>query len=281
MSIVYWEKQKRAFCGVHCVNSLLQNALFREKDFASFAASLDAAEAKIMGMAKLPQSHNVDANGNFSVDVLKTALNRAGMTMQHIDSDEVRAIFKNKGGPLSQDGYVLNLDNHWFAVRKLNGKWYNLDSLKPSPILISNEHLENFFEKQKSVGYTVFLVGGKYPQPAYLQDDKNLKHRGGGNWFDVSAAKPFKPTQKMSGSRDLQAGAGFIREAIEREAAGELEPALELYHKGISILMDVMKKERNENKKKKLREKVMTYISKAESLKQDLELLHGAKNMTI
>jgi len=281
MSIVYWEKQKRAFCGIHCINSLLQNALFRENDFSKFAAALDAQEAQLLGMKRLPQSSNIDASGNYSVAVLKTALERAGMQMQHIDSEEVQTIFATGGGPLSQEGYVLNLDNHWFCVRKITNRWYNLDSLKPSPILISNEHLEDFFEKQKSLGYTVFLVSGQYPQPAYLQDSKSLKQRRGGNWFDVSNAKPFKPTKKMSGSRDLQSGAGFIRAAIEKENGGELEDALELYHKGISILLEVMKKERNDVKKTKLREKIMNYMNKAESLKQDLELLNGAKDMTI
>lgn len=281
MSIVYWEKQNRAFCGIHCINSLLQNALFRESDLAKFASDLDRKEAQLLGMTKLPQSSNIDANGNYSVAVLKTALERAGMKMQHIDSEEAQSIFQSGGGPLSQEGYVLNLDNHWFCVRKLNNKWYNLDSLKPCPILISNEHLEDFFEKQKGVGYSVFLVTGKYPRPAYLQDAKSLKNRVGGNWFDVSNAKPFKPTKKMSGSRDLQAGAGFIRAAIESENECNLEEALDLYHKGISILMEVMQKERNDIKKKKLKEKLIGYMNKAESIKQDLSLLHGAKNMTM
>ena len=33
----------------------------------------------------------------------------------------------------AESGFVCNLENHWFAIRKLHGKWYNLNSLLKRP----------------------------------------------------------------------------------------------------------------------------------------------------
>ena len=67
-NVIYWEKQSRAFCGVHCVNNILQGGYFREVDFNRIAIDLDRQERSLLeaGDAGLPppgRSNYVDRAG--------------------------------------------------------------------------------------------------------------------------------------------------------------------------------------------------------------------------
>src|SRR5690242_12338787 len=87
---VYFEPQEAAFCGVHCVNNLLQNSYFDVVGFSTIAHELDEQERKIMVQGgessadflkwMANDSSNVDEQGNFSVEVIKRALSSMKLT---------------------------------------------------------------------------------------------------------------------------------------------------------------------------------------------------------
>lgn len=108
MAYVYHERQLGNLCGVHCVNNLLQGPRFGPGDLAEIAARLDRKEQRLLrgnsgasreASPKSPCgsrrgarawgsaggctfSENFDDSadgGNFSIQVLRIALARAGL----------------------------------------------------------------------------------------------------------------------------------------------------------------------------------------------------------
>lgn len=43
--------------------------------------------------------------------------------------------------PLKEQAFICNLQSHWLAVRKLNGQWWNLNSLEKRPQFLSDIYL--------------------------------------------------------------------------------------------------------------------------------------------
>ena len=83
MPILYHERQVAALCGQHCLNNLLQGPYYTEWDLAEIARALDRKEKALMLEAGMTaeasaflnaESQNVDSQGNFSIQVLSTAL---------------------------------------------------------------------------------------------------------------------------------------------------------------------------------------------------------------
>ncbi|CAD7934631.1 unnamed protein product [Amoebophrya sp. A120] len=161
---VYWEKQgKDKLCAVHTLNALMQQPAFDEFTLGAIAQQLDAEESRIMGGPSIPggESHNVDADGNFSLPVMERALNQYDITLVNLDRPDVRSkIMSTQDGAYREEAYVCNSHRraHWFCLRKVFSKWYDFDSLKPAPTFISDSHLNSFLESTMSAGFTVFVV---------------------------------------------------------------------------------------------------------------------------
>lgn len=58
----------------------------------------------------------------------------------------------------------MNRSDHWFTVRKIGGKWYNLNSSQERPELVSEFYLAAFLSQLRADSYTVFIArGGNIP----------------------------------------------------------------------------------------------------------------------
>lgn len=59
-----------------------------------------------------------------------------------------------------QAGFILNLQNHWFTLRrfKFNSRWYNLNSFLPQPEWISPTYLQLVLAQAEAEGYHVFVI---------------------------------------------------------------------------------------------------------------------------
>jgi Josephin len=51
---------------------------------------------------------------------------------------------------------VINPSDHWYALRELKGKWFDLDSLAPEPSVVDN--IEERVHKAKDSNQNVFGV---------------------------------------------------------------------------------------------------------------------------
>ena len=66
----------------------------------------------------------------------------------------------------SEQAYICHSVDHWIAIHRLYGVWYNLNStniVPPGPQVISDFYLAAFLDSIKQTGYTIFLVRGALP----------------------------------------------------------------------------------------------------------------------
>ena len=50
------------------------------------------------------------------------------------------------------------MQEHWFTVRKVNGEWWNFNSLLPAPLPLTSLYLTLFLSTLGQQGYTIFVV---------------------------------------------------------------------------------------------------------------------------
>lgn len=202
---IYHEQQESALCGQHCLNNLLQGNIFSAVHLSEIAQELDYAEASIMG-GRSGTSSNVDDSGNFSIQVLRMALNR------HSGIDLVPLFGGSSGStdPLAAEGFVVNRAEHWFTLRKVRDKWWNLNSTAERPELISQFYLTAFLTQLKADGYSVFTASGA-KLPTGNPNDALFDHRGSGSWYTEeqllklsgSSLPPSKPDPFQGKGRKL------------------------------------------------------------------------------
>jgi len=73
---------------------------------------------------------NATAGGMFSLQVLERALNRLSLGAVNINRAGAEAI---KADPASHEAFVCNRAEHWWAVRRLDGAFWDLNSMAPCP----------------------------------------------------------------------------------------------------------------------------------------------------
>ncbi|KAF9049770.1 Josephin-domain-containing protein [Panaeolus papilionaceus] len=78
--------------------------------------------------------------------------------------------------PQSQLGFILNLEQHWFTLRRFghaepkieadegNGHWFNLNSFLPEPEWVGREYLKMVLQQSEAEGYSVFVVTQADPE---------------------------------------------------------------------------------------------------------------------
>ena len=193
---IYHERQEARLCGQHALNNLAQRREFTADQLASFAQHLDHLERQACG-GRLPTvSGNVDESGNFSIQVLQLALsNQYGVTLVNILQDDV----KRKVELTELDGFICNKSDHWFAIRKIRGRFWKLDSCLPRPVTISHFRLAAELESLRvDGGYSVFCVLeiDVLPQPCSCDEDRETFGGSDQYWWreddliaDVSAAR--------------------------------------------------------------------------------------------
>ncbi|KAL4490308.1 hypothetical protein ABPG72_004347 [Tetrahymena utriculariae] len=185
MSVVYWEKQGNdLLCGVHCLNSLLQGPFFNEIALALFAQDLDKQEKLLLEQGGTESkdflefvagdSHNVDDGGNYSIQVLERALKRYNLKCKNVNADEL--IDQDLS---NQIGFICHKSQHWYAIRKVDGVWYDLNSLyKSGPRHISDFYLSALLVQFQEQGQNIFLVSGDYPNSQKVLDQAEFeKHQ--------------------------------------------------------------------------------------------------------
>lgn len=92
------------------------------------------------------------------MQVLSEALKLFGAEIQALKSSEaIKLIEKNMD---SIEAFIFNSSTHWFAIRKIDNIWFNLNSTNvfPGPEIISDFYLSAFIQGTEDIGYTNFLV---------------------------------------------------------------------------------------------------------------------------
>ncbi len=110
------------------------------------------------------ESTNVDEAGNFSISVLRRAVERSHGLELLSDPSLVEAALRS---PTENAAYVLNHHAHWFTVRKLHGTYWDLNSTRAFPTKITDFYLAAYLAQMQSDGYSIFVVrpADKLPPP--------------------------------------------------------------------------------------------------------------------
>lgn len=119
-------------------------------------------------------SGNVDESGNFSIEVLRSALlSRYELSLTNVRQEGVREVEITE-----LDGFICNRENHWFAIRKINERFWNLNSIKERPELISHFRLAAELEALQTSGYSVFCVVEIGKLPPVCNNEAEMGERG-------------------------------------------------------------------------------------------------------
>jgi hypothetical protein len=99
--------------------------------------------------------------GYFSIQVIMRALTHHGVALSYLD--EARFL-QGDADPTKETGLVFNRSQHWQAYRKMRNVWYDLNSLRRLPNIISEFSLSSHIEAMISNGFTVFVARGEFPR---------------------------------------------------------------------------------------------------------------------
>ncbi|XP_020913568.1 ataxin-3 isoform X2 [Exaiptasia diaphana] len=204
MEAIFHEKQEGSLCAQHCLNTLLQGPYFTPVDLASIGQSLDDEERQRMAEGDVNSeeyqrflqqpSSNYDDSGFFSIQVMCRALSVWSLELVPYSNPRVQDAREN---PQNQNAFICNLQQHWFTIRKLGNQWFNINSLKTEPELISETYLSLFLTQVQAEGYSIFVVIGDLPP---CEADQLLRFCPA-KPVKKPASKPAKGIQKS----DLQA----------------------------------------------------------------------------
>ncbi|PIN02238.1 Ataxin 3/Josephin [Handroanthus impetiginosus] len=187
--MLYHEVQESKLCAVHCVNTVLQGPFFSEFDLAALASDLDSSERQMMlGSITgdyLPElSHNVSLDGDFSIQVLQKALEVWDLQVIPLDSPVAEPA---QIDPEKENAFICHLHDHWFCIRKVNGEWYNFDSLYAAPEHLSKFYLSAYLDSLKGSGWSIFLVRGNFPKECPITSSE--ASNGYGQWLSPEDAE--------------------------------------------------------------------------------------------
>lgn len=195
--MLYHEVQESKLCAVHCVNTVLQGPFFSEVDLAALASDLDSKERQVMlqggvttAAASSPggflseDSHNVSLGGDFSIQVLQKALEVWDLQVISVDSPVAEPA---QIDPELENAFICHLHDHWFCIRKVNGEWYNFDSLYAAPQHFSKFYLSAYLDSLKGSGWSIFLVRGNFPKECPISSSESSN--GYGQWLSPEDAE--------------------------------------------------------------------------------------------
>lgn len=185
MERIFHEKQEGSLCAQHCLNGLLQGEYFTAVELATIAQQIDEQERETMAEGGLNSddyqrfmhqpSGNLDDSGYFSVQVIANALKVWGLELVPYSSTDPVAQAA-QADPTLSTAYICNYKEHWFTIRKLGGRWFNLNSLLSGPQPISRTYLALFLAQLQQEGYSIFVVVGELPQcqaDDFLEEDSD------------------------------------------------------------------------------------------------------------
>merc|ERR1740123_2224155 len=70
--------------------------------------------------------------------------------------------------------FILNKQEHWFALRRIGREWFDLNSCLKTPRHYTDGDVRFHISDAVKQGYSVFVVRGDFPRSALEEDSKKL-----------------------------------------------------------------------------------------------------------
>eukprot|EP01084_Bolivina_argentea_P263573 446147_1 len=171
---LYHEKQKWELCLLHALNSLLQREEFTQKSLNNIC--------KMLAPNKMINPHKaLFGTGNYDANVLMMALNNINIQVQWFDARKANQIdlnnplFLEPNDSIEFIGFILNNPQkavfgiwsrrHWLSIKRINGKFYNLDSKLSAPKIYDNvDNLRRFLVNALTANNAELMICRKKKQ---------------------------------------------------------------------------------------------------------------------
>lgn len=222
MEYIFHEKQVGMLCAQHCLNALLQGPYFNPVDLAEIGHGLDEFEKQqtaTRGILSQEPSSNFDDSGYFSIQVLQKALEIWNLELVPFNSSDPISQ-QARSDPSSMQAFICNFKLHWFTIRKLAHSWFDLNSMKSGPELISDTYLSLFLNTLRHEGYSVFVVSGNLPP---CEADRQLRLIPRESL--IQTKPPIANSSRGPVDKDLQMALDESRRLYESEDSSSLSPA--------------------------------------------------------
>ena len=163
---IYHEEQSLLNCGLHTINNILQEPCYTKKDLENICKELHKGKS----IFSINPHKSVLGLGDFDINVLIVALMRKDLDMVWYDARKpVEEIYLkdqnliglviNWSGKKSFWDKFLPSTNHWYAIRKLDDIYYNLDSrLSKQETFKSYEDVYRHLNAIKKDNAHIFLI---------------------------------------------------------------------------------------------------------------------------
>jgi ataxin-3 len=163
----------------------------------------------------------------FFLQVIQKALEVWDLQVIPLDSPVAEPA---KIDPNLENAFIFHPHNHWFCVRKVNGEWYNFDSLNAAPRHLSKSSFVAFLDSLKGSRWSIFVVRGNFPEefPFCLSESSNRF----GKWLSPEDAERINKSCN-SGQQAPQEHSNQLVSDEEDEMFldmedGDLEDAMEM-----------------------------------------------------
>ncbi|GAB2273629.1 hypothetical protein Dimus_008412 [Dionaea muscipula] len=136
-----------------------------------------------------------------SLQVLQKALEVWDLQVIPLDSPEAEPA---QIDPQLENAFICHLQDHWFCIRKVNGEWYNFDSLYAAPEHLSKFYLSVSLDSLKGAGWSIFLVRGNFPKECPLLSSE--ASNGYGQWLTPEDATRILTACNSKGESSVSPG---------------------------------------------------------------------------
>ena len=137
MTTPYHEKQRKNLCALHAVNGILQTNQVTQDAMNIIAEELFQNEQLVNPNVERKEYYS--ALGDYQIQVIIRALATCGVNLLRFPSIEERL------NP-SRSGVIIQANNHWIALRRIQTQWWDLDSHLPAPRHLPNFNLTRYVE---------------------------------------------------------------------------------------------------------------------------------------
>ncbi|CAB3397164.1 unnamed protein product [Caenorhabditis bovis] len=159
MDLILFERQEAALCAQHALNMLIQDSIFSPEQLSVIARRLDIEENSMLEQNAVSQ--NMTDSGYFSIQVIAEALKAFDLEIHNIEHP---SMVTYKSDPLKARAFLCNHNEHWFVLRKFGNQWFELNSIKNGPKLLSDTYVGILLHQLNAEGYSIFVVVGQLPE---------------------------------------------------------------------------------------------------------------------
>ncbi|KAG8054734.1 hypothetical protein GUJ93_ZPchr0001g30776 [Zizania palustris] len=114
--------------------------------------------------------------------------------------------------PELETAFICHLQDHWFCIRKVNGEWYNFNSLYPAPEHLSKFYLSAFIDTLKGSGWSIFAVRGNFPKECPMATEGS---NGFGQWLTPDDARRITASCNQVQTPTQQADVSLVGDQSE------------------------------------------------------------------